>query len=120
MTKTEYNKVKTKVKPLDEANEMMDKHIQPVAKGRVKKSGVGKWLGNVFFGEEGFRGWSGHMFYEVVVPSIQNGLADMATTAIQRAAMTIHKVMPNAIAKHLTMSKKSFSIQDKMRKKYLT
>lgn len=85
MTKTEYNKVKTKVKPLDEANDMMDKHIQPVAKGRVKKSGVGKWLGNVFFGEEGFRGWSGHMFYDVVVPSIQNGLADMATTAIQRA-----------------------------------
>jgi len=85
MTKTDYNKVKPKVKPLDEANEMMDKHIQPVVKAKVKKSGVGKWLGNVFFGEEGFRGWSGHMFYEVVVPSIQNGLADMATTAIQRA-----------------------------------
>lgn len=87
MTKqtTDYNKVPRKTNPLEEANELLDKHIQPVAKGHVKKPGVGKWIGNVFFGEEGFRGWSSHMFYEVVVPSLQNGLADMATTAVQRA-----------------------------------
>lgn len=54
--KTDYNKVPRKINPLDEANEILDKHVQPVAKGRVKKAGVGKWVGNVFFGEEGFRG----------------------------------------------------------------
>lgn len=83
--KTDYNKVPRKNNPLDEANEILDKHVQPVAKGRVKKAGVAKWVGNVFFGEEGFRGWSSHMFHEVVVPSLQNGIADMAMTAVQRA-----------------------------------
>ena len=54
MTKqtTDYNKVPRKTNALEEANELLDKHVQPVAKGRVKKPGVGKWLGNVFFGEE--------------------------------------------------------------------
>ena len=53
MTKTDYNKVvQQKRVDLDDAGEALEKHIQPVAKGKVRKPGVGKWMSNVFFGEE--------------------------------------------------------------------
>ena len=86
MTKTDYNKVvQQKRVDLDDAGEALEKHIQPVAKGKVRKPGVGKWMSNVFFGEEGFRGMATHMFTEVIVPSIQNTVADVAISAVQRA-----------------------------------
>ena len=86
MTKqTNYNKVKQKTRDVLSDQEDMGKHIEPVARGRVEKPGVGKWLNNVFFGEEGFRGAAIHMVQEVIVPSIQNTVADVAISAVQRA-----------------------------------
>nr|DAU82611.1 MAG TPA: hypothetical protein [Caudoviricetes sp.] len=86
MTKTDYNKVAQKKRvDVEDSGESLEKHIQPVAKGKVRKPGVGKWMSNVFFGEEGFRGMATHMFTEVIVPSIQNTVADVAISAVQRA-----------------------------------
>lgn len=86
MTKTDYNKVAQKKRiEVEDSGEALEKHIQPVAKGKVRKPGVGKWMSNVFFGEEGFRGMATHMFTEVIVPSIQNTVADVAISAVQRA-----------------------------------
>lgn len=83
-TKTDYDKVKLRTANVGDT-ELEEKHIQPVAKGRIEKPGVGKWFSNVLFGEEGFRGAATHMVQEVIVPSIQNTVADVLVTAVQRA-----------------------------------
>ena len=82
--KTDYDKVKLRTSNIGD-NELTEKHIEPVAKGRIEKPGIGKWFSNVLFGEEGFRGAATHMVQEVIVPSIQNTVADVLVTAVQRA-----------------------------------
>ena len=82
--KTDYDKVKLRTSNIGD-NEISEKHIEPVAKGRIEKPGIGKWFSNVLFGEEGFRGAATHMIQEVIVPSIQNTVADVLVTAVQRA-----------------------------------
>lgn len=82
--KTDYDKVKLRTSNIGD-NELTEKHIEPVAKGRIEKPGIRKWFSNVLFGEEGFRGAATHMVQEVIVPSIQNTVADVLVTAVQRA-----------------------------------
>jgi hypothetical protein len=84
MTKTSYDKVKLKTTQIAEG-ELEEKHITAVAKGRIEKPGVGKWFSHILFGEEGFRGAATHLVQEVIVPSVQNTVADVLVTAVQRA-----------------------------------
>lgn len=82
--KTDYDKVKLRTTKIGD-QELAEKHIQPVAKGRVEKPGVGKWFSHVLFGEEGFRGATTRMVQDIIVPSIQNTVSDVLITAVQRA-----------------------------------
>lgn len=82
--KTDYDKVKLRTTHVGD-QELPEKHIEPVVKGQVEKPGVGKWFSHVLFGDEGFRGATTRMIRDVVVPSIQNTVADVLVTAVQRA-----------------------------------
>ena len=70
--KTDYDKVKLRTANVGD-HELEEKHIQPVAKGRIEKPGVGKWFSHVLFGEEGFRGAATHMVQEVIVVNSKHG-----------------------------------------------
>ena len=82
---TDYNKIKVKrTKAVNPEKEEITKR-DPVVKGRERKPGLLSRSGNLFFGEDGFRGIANHLVHEVFIPSIQNTIADVATNAIQRA-----------------------------------
>ena len=82
---TDYNKIKVKrTKAVNPEKEEITKR-EPVVKGRERKPGLLSRAGNLFFGEDGFRGMADHLVHEVFIPSIQNTIADVATNAIQRA-----------------------------------
>ena len=82
---TDYNKIKVKsTKAVNPEKEEITKR-DPVVKGRERKPGLLARAGNLFFGEDGFRGIADHLVHEVFIPSIQNTISDVATNAIQRA-----------------------------------
>ena len=82
---TDYNKIKVKrTKAVNPETEEITKR-EAVVKGRERKPGLLSRAGNLFFGEDGFRGIADHLVHEVFIPSIQNTIAEVSTNAIQRA-----------------------------------
>lgn len=80
-----YNEIKPKNVKMGVVQEEGRPEVKAVAKGQTKKPGLLSRTGNLFFGEEGFKGFTGHLIHEVIVPNMQNLLVDTLTDGIQRA-----------------------------------
>lgn len=85
MTKKDYSQIKQRTIKLKTENDDVRKSKTAVAKGIVKKESLPSKIGKLFFGEEGAKGIFKGIITTIIVPTVQNTIADVSTAAINRA-----------------------------------
>lgn len=85
MTKKDYSQIKQRKIKLKDESDNLRTTKQAVAKGIVKKESLPSKIGKLFFGEEGAKGIFKGIITTIIVPTIQNTIADVSTAAINRA-----------------------------------